>query len=132
VNDQSAVGVGLIFALVFFAIVVIAIFIRFIPVALWIRAMASGVHVSFLTLFGMRFRKVAPAAIVDPLITARKAGLELSINELEIHYLSGGNVQRVVNALISADKAQIPLTFKQRSEERRVGKECRSRWSQYH
>jgi uncharacterized protein YqfA (UPF0365 family) len=113
VNDQSAVGVGLIFALVFFAIIVIAIFVRFIPIALWIRAMASGVHVSFLTLFGMRFRKVAPAAIVDPLITARKAGLQLSIDELEIHFLSGGNVQRVVNALISADKAQIPLTFKQ-------------------
>jgi uncharacterized protein YqfA (UPF0365 family) len=113
VNDQSAVGVGLIFALVFFAIIVIAIFVRFIPVALWIRAMASGVHVSFLTLFGMRFRKVSPAAIVDPLITARKAGLAITIDELEIHFLSGGNVQRVVNALISADKAQIPLSFKQ-------------------
>jgi uncharacterized protein YqfA (UPF0365 family) len=113
VNQDSAVPVAFIFALVFFAIVVIAIFLRFVPIGLWIRAMASGVHVSFLTLFGMRFRKVAPAAIVDPLITARKAGLELSINELEIHYLSGGNVQRVVNALISADKAQIPLTFKQ-------------------
>jgi uncharacterized protein YqfA (UPF0365 family) len=113
VNQDSAVPVAFVFALVFFAIVVIAIFVRFVPVGLWIRAMASGVHVSFLTLFGMRFRKVAPAAIVDPLITARKAGLELSINELEIHYLSGGNVQRVVNALISADKAQIPLTFKQ-------------------
>jgi uncharacterized protein YqfA (UPF0365 family) len=61
----------------------------------------------------MRFRKVSPSAIVDPLITARKAGLDVSINELEIHFLSGGNVQRVVNALISADKAQIPLTFKQ-------------------
>jgi len=113
VNQDTAVPVAFIFALVFFAIVVIAIFLRFVPIGLWIRAMASGVHVSFLTLFGMRFRKVAPAAIVDPLITARKAGLELSINELEIHYLSGGNVQRVVNALISADKAQIPLTFKQ-------------------
>ena len=112
-NQDSAIPVAFIFALVFFAIVVIAIFLRFVPIGLWIRAMASGVHVSFLTLFGMRFRKVAPAAIVDPLITARKAGLELSINELEIHYLSGGNVQRVVNALISADKAQIPLTFKQ-------------------
>jgi len=113
VNQDTAVPVAFIFALVFFAIVVIVIFLRFVPIGLWIRAMASGVHVSFLTLFGMRFRKVAPAAIVDPLITARKAGLELSINELEIHYLSGGNVQRVVNALISADKAQIPLTFKQ-------------------
>jgi uncharacterized protein YqfA (UPF0365 family) len=113
VNQDSAVPVAFIFTLVFFAIVVIAIFLRFVPIGLWIRAMASGVHVSFITLFGMRFRKVAPGAIVDPLITARKAGLDLSIDELEIHFLSGGNVQRVVNALISADKAQIPLTFKQ-------------------
>jgi uncharacterized protein YqfA (UPF0365 family) len=113
VTNDSAVGAGLIFALVFFAIVVIAVFLRFVPIGLWIRAMASGVHVSFVTLFGMRFRKVSPAAIVDPLITARKAGLDVSINELEIHFLSGGNVQRVINALISADKAQIPLTFKQ-------------------
>ena len=112
-NQDSAVPVAFIFTLVFFGIVVIAIFLRFVPIGLWIRAMASGVHVSFITLFGMRFRKVAPAAIVDPLITARKAGLDLSIDELEIHFLSGGNVQRVVNALISADKAQIPLTFKQ-------------------
>ena len=112
-TNDSAVGAGLIFALVFFAIVVIAVFLRFVPIGLWIRAMASGVHVSFITLFGMRFRKVSPSAIVDPLITARKAGLDVSINELEIHFLSGGNVQRVVNALISADKAQIPLTFKQ-------------------
>ena len=112
-NQDSAVPVAFIFTLVFFAIVVIAIFLRFVPIGLWIRAMASGVHVSFITLFGMRFRKVAPAAIVDPLITARTAGLDLSIDELEIHFLSGGNVQRVVNALISADKAQIPLTFKQ-------------------
>src|SRR3954462_2817923 len=61
----------------------------------------------------MRFRKVSPSDIVDPLITARKAGLGLTIDELEIHYLSGGNVQRVVNALISADKAGIALTYKQ-------------------
>jgi uncharacterized protein YqfA (UPF0365 family) len=112
IND-SAVGPAFIFVLVFFAIVIVAIFLRFVPIGLWIRAFASGVHVSFLTLFGMRFRKVSPSAIVDPLITARKAGLQVSINELEIHFLSGGNVQRVVNALISADKAQIPLTFKQ-------------------
>src|ERR671937_1598702 len=106
-------SLGLLFALFFLAFIFLVIFFRFIPIGLWVRALASGVRVSFLTLFGMRFRKVSPAAIVDPLITARKAGLELSINELEIHYLSGGNVQRVVNALISADKAQIPLTFKQ-------------------
>jgi uncharacterized protein YqfA (UPF0365 family) len=111
--DQNSLSLGLVVALVFIAFIVLTIFFRFIPVGLWVRALASGVRVSFLTLFGMRFRKVSPAAIVDPLITARKAGLGLSIDELEIHFLSGGNVQRVVNALISADKAQIPLTFKQ-------------------
>jgi uncharacterized protein YqfA (UPF0365 family) len=111
--DQTSLSIGLVVALVFIAFIVLVIFFRFIPVGLWVRALASGVRVSFLTLFGMRFRKVSPADIVDPLITARKAGLGLTIDELEIHYLSGGNVQRVVNALISADKAQIPLTFKQ-------------------
>jgi uncharacterized protein YqfA (UPF0365 family) len=111
--DETSLSIGLVMALVFIAFIFLIVFFRFIPVGLWIRALASGVRVSFLTLFGMRFRKVAPAAIVDPLITARKAGLGVTIDELEIHYLSGGNVQRVVNALISADKAQIPLTFKQ-------------------
>jgi uncharacterized protein YqfA (UPF0365 family) len=111
--DDPTLSLGLIVALVFIGVLVLALFFHFIPIALWIRALASGVYVSFLTLFGMRFRKVNPAAIVDPLITARKAGLDLTINELEIHYLSGGNVQRVVNALISADKAGIPLTYKQ-------------------
>jgi uncharacterized protein YqfA (UPF0365 family) len=110
--DDSTLSLGLIVALVFIGVLVLALFFHFIPIALWIRALASGVYVSFLTLFGMRFRKVNPSAIVDPLITARKAGLDLTINELEIHYLSGGNVQRVVNALISADKAGIPLTYK--------------------
>jgi len=111
--DDPTLSLGLIVALVFLGVLFLALFFHFIPIALWIRALASGVYVSFLTLFGMRFRKVNPAAIVDPLITARKAGLDLTINELEIHYLSGGNVQRVVNALISADKAGIPLTYKQ-------------------
>ena len=111
--DETTLSLGLVLALLFIAVIFLIIFFRFIPIGLWIRALASGVRVSFITLFGMRFRKVNPAAIVDPLITARKAGLGLTIDELEIHYLSGGNVQRVVNALISADKAQIPLSFKQ-------------------
>jgi uncharacterized protein YqfA (UPF0365 family) len=111
--DDSTLSLGIVVTLVFIGVLLLALFFHFIPIALWIRAVASGVYVSFLTLFGMRFRKVNPSAIVDPLITARKAGLDLTINELEIHYLSGGHVQRVVNALISADKAQIPLTFKQ-------------------
>ena len=113
--DDSAVGIALILALVFFAVLVIAVFLHFIPIGLWIRALASGVRVSFLTLFGMRFRKVNPAAIVDPLITAHKAGIGLNINELESLYLAKGNVDRVVDALISADKAGIGLSFKQAS-----------------
>jgi uncharacterized protein YqfA (UPF0365 family) len=84
---------------------------RFIPLGLWITAYASGVRLSFLNLFGMRFRRVDPRAIVLPLIAATKAGLHLNVNELEGHYLAGGNVQRVVAALISADKANIDLSF---------------------
>ena len=111
--DQSTLSLGVMFALIFIGFILLIIFFRFIPVGLWITAWASGVPVSFLTLFGMRFRKVNPSNIVNPLINASKAGLSLEINELEAHYLSGGNVQRVVSALISADKAGIPLTFKQ-------------------
>jgi uncharacterized protein YqfA (UPF0365 family) len=112
VND-SQLQIGMIVALFVMGMIVLSIFFRFIPIGLWITALASGVRVSFATLFGMRFRKVNPTSIVTPLITASKAGLDLGINALESHFLSGGNVQRVVNALISADKAGIPLTFKQ-------------------
>jgi uncharacterized protein YqfA (UPF0365 family) len=86
---------------------------RFIPLGLWITAFASGVRLSFLNLFGMRFRRVDPRAIVLPLIAATKAGLHLNVNELEGHFLAGGNVGRVVAALISADKANIELPFQQ-------------------
>ena len=98
---------------VVFAILMVVIIARFIPVGLWITAFASGVRLSFLNLFGMRFRRVDPRHIVLPLIAATKAGLQLNVNELEGHYLAGGNVQRVVTALISADKANILLPFQQ-------------------
>lgn len=105
---------GLLLALFFIGFIFLVIVFRFIPIGLWIQAITSGVRVSFLTLFGMRFRKVNPANIVLPLINAHKAGLDqVTVRELESHYLSGGNVSRVVNALISADKAGIPLPFKQ-------------------
>jgi uncharacterized protein YqfA (UPF0365 family) len=95
------------------AVVVIALFFHFIPIGLWVTAFASGVRVSFFTLFGMRFRKVDPKRIVMPLIAATKAGLDLNLNELESLYLAKGNVDRVVDALISADKAGITMDFKQ-------------------
>ena len=104
---------AMLFVLVILGLIIITTFLRFFPIGLWVRAAASGVRVPIITLFGMRLRKVDPARIVDPLITATKAGLELGINALEAHFLSGGNVARVVNALISADKAGIPLSFKQ-------------------
>lgn len=99
--------------LVLLVVIAMVVVTRFIPIGLWIQALFSGVRLSFPNLFGMRFRRVNPSRIVNPLITATKAGLPLNVNQLEVHYLSGGNVERVVAALIAADKANIPLTFDQ-------------------
>lgn len=93
------------------AIILLAILFTFVPVTLWISALAAGVKVSILTLIGMRLRRVTPSRIVNPLIKAHKAGIEVTINQLESHYLAGGNVDRVVNALIAAHRANIALTF---------------------
>ncbi|MGA9174142.1 MAG: flotillin-like protein FloA, partial [Thermoactinomyces sp.] len=87
------------------------IFFSFVPVMLWISAMASGVYVGLTTLVGMRLRRIVPARIVNPLIKARKAGLDVDISQLETHYLAGGNVDRVVDALIAAQRADIDLIF---------------------
>jgi uncharacterized protein YqfA (UPF0365 family) len=83
----------------------------FIPVGLWISALAAGVRVGIFTLVGMRLRRVPPGRIVGPLIKADKAGIEVSSDKLEAHYLAGGNVDRVVDALIAAARANIPLPF---------------------
>jgi uncharacterized protein YqfA (UPF0365 family) len=98
---------------VFAAIIVFFVFLYFVPVGLWIRAMFSNVSVGLFDLVFMRIRKVPPGTIVESLITATKAGLRLTTNDLEIHYLAGGNVPNVIRALISADKANIKLDFKQ-------------------
>jgi uncharacterized protein YqfA (UPF0365 family) len=97
--------------LVLIAVILIGVFISFIPVRLWIEALAARVSVGLSALIGMRLRKVNPAAVVRPLINATKAGLKLNTEMLEAHYLAGGNVDRVVRALISADKAGIELPF---------------------
>ncbi len=89
----------------------IMIIFTFIPVGLWISALAAGVRVGIFTLVGMRLRRVIPSRIVNPLIKADKAGLTVSVNQLEAHYLAGGNVDRVVDALIAAERANIPLAF---------------------
>lgn len=92
-------------------LVVFVVFFSFVPVMLWISALASGVRIGIITLVAMRLRRVIPSRIVNPMIKATKAGLGLSINQLESHYLAGGNVDRVVNALIAAQRANIPLVF---------------------
>ncbi|MEO9872565.1 flotillin-like protein FloA [Ekhidna sp.] len=105
-------------------IILFFIFLYFVPVNLWITAIFSGVRVGLLELVFMRIRKVPPSIVVNSLITATKAGLmtqddeggtkrQLKTQELEAHYLAGGNVPQVIRALISADKANIDLTFKQ-------------------
>jgi uncharacterized protein YqfA (UPF0365 family) len=104
--------VGFLF-IVIMMIVGASFFLWLIPIQLWIAAWSSGAYVGLMTLVAMRLRRVAPARIVNPRITAMKAGLDISTDLLESHFLAGGNVERVVNALISADKAGIKLAFQQ-------------------
>jgi len=93
------------------ALLFVLFIFSFIPIGLWISALAAGVKVGIFTLIGMRLRRVVPAKIVNSLIKADKAGLPADVNQLEAHYLAGGNVDRVVDALIAAERANIPLPF---------------------
>lgn len=93
----------------------IILFFTFVPVGLWISAIASGVKIGIINLIGMRLRRVKPAKIVLPMIKATKAGLDIKVNQLEAHYLAGGNVDSVVNALIAAQRAQMQLSFEKAS-----------------
>ncbi|WP_182185902.1 flotillin-like protein FloA [Pectinatus frisingensis] len=93
------------------AVVVIMAFLYFVPLGLWISALAANVPVGIFTLVGMRMRRVVPQKIILPLIKANKAGLTINSNQLEAHYLAGGNVDKVIDALIAAHRAQIPLPF---------------------
>ncbi|WP_159883837.1 flotillin-like protein FloA [Paenibacillus puerhi] len=107
------VDTGLISMLILVVVIIIAlsVFFTFVPVMLWVAALASGVRIGIITLVAMRLRRVIPSRIVNPLIKARKAGLDVSVNQLESHFLAGGNVDRVVNALIAAHRANIHLEF---------------------
>jgi uncharacterized protein YqfA (UPF0365 family) len=94
-------------------VLLFVVFFRYVPIGLWIRARASGVPLTIFTLIGMRLRRISPQRLVDSLIISSKAGLNLTINQLEKHVLAGGNIERVVKALISAQQAGIKLTFEQ-------------------
>ncbi len=99
------------FLFVILGLIVLSMFFSFVPIGLWITAFFSGVKVSMATLTGMRLRRVAPSKIINPMIKATKAGLDIKVNELEAHYLAGGNVDTLVDALIAAQRADIPLDF---------------------
>lgn len=107
-GDASLLGPIVIIVL---AIIVLSILFSFVPIMLWISAMASGVYVGLTTLIGMRLRRIIPSRIVNPLIKAQKAGLGVNILQLETHFLAGGNVDRVVDSLIAAHRADIDLIF---------------------
>ncbi|MBS2969746.1 flotillin-like protein FloA [Metabacillus sp. KIGAM252] len=106
-DPSTLLTIGLVAA----AVILLGIFFTFVPVMLWISALAAGVGVSIFTLIGMRLRRVTPSRVINPLIKAHKAGIGVTTNQLESHYLAGGNVDRVVNALIAAERANIELTF---------------------
>ena len=105
---EGIIAVAFLFVI---AVVVLMTFLHFVPIGLWISAIAANVPVNIITLVGMRMRRVPPGKIVMPLIKANKAGLSVQVNQLEAHYLAGGNVDKVVDALIAAHRAQIPLPF---------------------
>ncbi len=102
---------GISIAIVLFSIIFIMVFLNFFPIGLWISAVSAGANVGIVNLVGMRLRRVNPTQIVLPLIKANKAGLEVNTDQLEAHYLAGGNVDRVIDALIAAQRAQISLTL---------------------
>jgi uncharacterized protein YqfA (UPF0365 family) len=107
--DTGLIGsLGLLIPLI--AVIILVLYL--VPLPLWIAAWASGAYVGIFTLIAMRLRRVPPGTIINARISAVKAGLDISVNDLEAHFLAGGNVVRVVNAMISADKANIPLPFK--------------------
>lgn len=92
-------------------ILLVILFFTFVPVGLWITAYFSGAKIGIGNLIGMRLRRVVPSRIVNPMIKATKAGLDISVDELEAHFLAGGNVNVLVDALIAAQRADIPLEF---------------------
>lgn len=95
------------------AVVLLCVFFYYVPLFLWISALVSGVHISLIQLMLMRIRKVPVNTIVQAMIEAHKAGLsDVTRDDLEAHYLAGGNVEKVVHALVSASKANIDLGFK--------------------
>ena len=109
-SEFYLVSTAIAIVVIFFLLI---LFFRYVPFGLWVTSYFSGAKVTIGNLVGMRLRRVVPSRIVNPLIKATKAGLNLDNNELEAHYLAGGNVNMVVDALIAAQRANIDLEFEQ-------------------
>ena len=103
----------MIITLLVLAVILVLVFLRYVPLGLWVRALSSGVKLKVSTLIGMRLRRISPHRLVDTFIMVRKAGLDLTIDQLEKHFLAGGNIERVAKAMIFAQQASIGLTFSQ-------------------
>jgi uncharacterized protein YqfA (UPF0365 family) len=109
---MEEIGFGIIFLGIVGVAILLGVFFYYVPFLLWIQAKAAGVSISLVQLFLMRLRKVPPPTIVGAMVNAHKAGLRnITRDELEAHYLAGGNVMRVINALVSAAKANMELSF---------------------
>lgn len=93
----------------------VVLFLVFVPVGLWVSAVAAGARIGVFNLVGMKLRRVKPSKIVFPLIKSTKAGINVTVNQLEAHYLAGGDVDSVVNALIAAERAGIEMSFERAS-----------------
>nr|WP_317856443.1 flotillin-like protein FloA [Chakrabartyella piscis] len=106
-----ALNVFALFVPMVVVIVILAVFLSFVPLGLWISAISAGVRVSIFSLVGMRLRRVRADKIIRPLIKAQKAGMNVNANQLESHALSGGRVDNVVDALIAAHRANLDLSF---------------------
>lgn len=108
---METASLGVLVAMIVGGIILLWILLYFVPVALWFSALVSGVRISLIQLVLMRWRKVPPQVIVQAMIASKKAGLDLKRDDLEAHFLAGGQVKRVVDSLISADKANMGLDF---------------------
>jgi uncharacterized protein YqfA (UPF0365 family) len=106
-------GIGMMYGIVFIFLItlVVAVILTLVPVGLWISALSANVKVSLFSLIGMRLRRVSPSKIINPLIRGNKAGIDISLNQLESHLLSGGRVANVIDALIAAQRANLELSF---------------------
>jgi len=92
------------------AVIIVALFLIYVPIRHWIAAISANVKISIFSLIGMKLRRVPPDIIVNAMIQAHKAGIPVTSDVMEAHYLAGGNVRLVVNALVAADKANMALT----------------------